>query len=379
MFWRENPGPVIGARIERRPGDTILQWRHPSVATTFHEQLSDPAAEKNEALVPANDIDQPLPNEAHQTLRALERAFGQSFAVVDCTTGQTVRPAVDGLPVDLYKRLASCEQIASRGRPEILDEVSPVVLFAVPLACPVTECTLVAVSAFVTERVKNKDEIAAAAAEFGVDVAPAFRWAEAQTPWPPKALHEFSAAILEKNSQQQSSAQIKRQMADISSHLLMTFEEITLLHRLTEHLSISKSVTDICELVGQLAGRRDPGRSRLRSGSDSAGHLRRASTRSPATPTATPCSSPTATARWQKDEFAQLHGAAGAARRHGAGRAESRRHQLAHLVLSGRSRNHFRTDSRRQSACSAGCSRSTTPAPATSPTAKASSARWKPA
>ena len=37
-------------------------------------------------------------------------------------------------------------------------------------------------------------------------------------------------------------------MADISSHLLMTFEEITLLHRLTEHLSISKSVTDICEL-----------------------------------------------------------------------------------------------------------------------------------
>ena len=86
--------------------------------------------------MPADDIDQPLPNEAHQMLRALERAFGQSFAVVDCTTGQTVRPAVDGLPVDLYKRLASCEQIASRGRPEILDEVSPLVLLAVPLPSP---------------------------------------------------------------------------------------------------------------------------------------------------------------------------------------------------------------------------------------------------
>jgi putative nucleotidyltransferase with HDIG domain len=242
------------------------------VATTFHEQLSEPAAERNEALVLANDIDQPLPNEAHQTLRTLERAFGQSFTVVDCATGQTIRPAIDGLLVDLYKRLASCEQIASRGRPEILDEVSPVVLYAVPLACPVTDCTLVAVSAFVTERVKNKDEIAAAAAEFGVDVAPAFRWAEVQTPWPPKAIQELSAAILEKNTQQQSSAQIKRQMADISSHLLMTFEEITLLHRLTEHLSISKSVTDICELSVNWLGDVIPAKSTA-IWLDSAGHL----------------------------------------------------------------------------------------------------------
>ena len=31
----------------------------------------------------------------------------------------------------------------------------------------------------------------------------------------------------------------------------MTFEEITLLHRLTEHLSISKSVTKLCELSVQ--------------------------------------------------------------------------------------------------------------------------------
>ena len=40
-------------------------------------------------------------------------------------------------------------------------------------------------------------------------------------------------------------------MADLSSHLLTTFEEITLLHRLTEKLSISKSVTDLCGLSVQ--------------------------------------------------------------------------------------------------------------------------------
>ena len=57
---------------------------------------------------------------------------------------------------------------------------------------------------------------------------------------------------------QQTTGQLKRQLADLSAHLLMTFEEITLLHRFTEQLSISKSVTDLCRPVGELAGGRHP-------------------------------------------------------------------------------------------------------------------------
>ena len=103
-----------------------------------------------------------------------------------------------------------------------------------------------------------------------------------------KRIQEVSAAILEKNTPAAVAAQLKRQVADISSHLLMTFEEITLLHRLTEHLSISKSVTDLCELsVNWLADvipakvRRDL----VRLG----GRPARASTRSATTPTASRC------------------------------------------------------------------------------------------
>ena len=54
--------------------------------------------------------------------------------------------------------------------------------------------------------------------------------------------------LVEKSATQQHAAQLKRQVAEISSHLLNTFEEITLLHRLTEHLSLSKSVVKLCEL-----------------------------------------------------------------------------------------------------------------------------------
>jgi len=194
------------------------------------------------------DAEQSLPGEAHQLLRALEKACGQSFSIVDCANGQVVHIAPDGLQIDLYSRLTSYEQVARRGRPEIVDEVSPIAVLAVPLSGANGDCSLIAVAAFVTDRVHQQVEIDAAAHEFGIDAEKTFAWAKSQTPWPPQGLLELGVAFTERANLQQSAAHLKRQMADISSHLLMTFEEITLLHRLTEHLSISKSVADICEL-----------------------------------------------------------------------------------------------------------------------------------
>ena len=218
------------------------------MATTYHEPLIAPTTPNDNVLAASSDVDATLPNEAHQMLRSLERIFGQSFSVLDCATGEVIRSATNSLPIDLYQRLPSCEQISRRGRAEILDEVSPLILFAVPLIGTAPEYPLVAIAPFITERVEDITAITAAANEFGIDVQQAFRWAAAQSTWQLSALHEITATVAEKISLQQSAVNIKRQMSEISSHLLMTFEEITLLHRLTEHLSISKSATDICEL-----------------------------------------------------------------------------------------------------------------------------------
>ncbi len=232
-------------------------WSKPTVAVAYEEPTDTLAVPIDEAVRPPMDAELALPLEASQLLRSIERAFGKSFALLECSNGKVLRPAANGLPVDLYTRISTCEQVAERGLPEIVDEVSPLLMLAVPLPSTNPGSIMLAVATFLTERIESETEIAAAAAAFGVDVGQAFCWAQTQCPWPPKAIQEVSAAIVEKTSMQQSTAQMKRQLADISSHLLMTFEEITLLHRLTEHLSISKSVTDICESVGQLAGRRD--------------------------------------------------------------------------------------------------------------------------
>jgi putative nucleotidyltransferase with HDIG domain len=218
------------------------------VANVYEEHARTSAVPIDAGPESALDADLALPLEANQMLRSIERAFAQSFAVIDCGTGQVLRAATNGLPIDLYSWLSNCEQIAGRGQPEALDEVSPLLLFAVPLPSTNPGAGMVAVATFLTERIDSEMQITAAAAEFGLEVGTAFQWAQSQTPWPPQAIQEVSAAIAEKTALQQASAQMKRQLADISSHLLMTFEEITLLHRLTEHLSISQSVTDICEL-----------------------------------------------------------------------------------------------------------------------------------
>jgi putative nucleotidyltransferase with HDIG domain len=211
------------------------------VAITSHDQLHD----SNTALA---DTEAVLPLETHQMVRALERALGPVFNVIDSGTGQVLRTSANGLSIDLYTRLATCEQIAIHGRPEVLEDVSPLLLMAVPLPVTSGACHLLATATFVTQAVQNETEIAAAANELGLEVEQAFRWAQTQSPWPAHAIQEVCAAISEKTGMQQTAVQLKRQLADISSHLLMTFEEITLLHRLTEHLSIASSVTDLCGL-----------------------------------------------------------------------------------------------------------------------------------
>jgi putative nucleotidyltransferase with HDIG domain len=195
-----------------------------------------------------SDQDSVLPLESHQMMRALERAFGPVFNVVDPGTGQILRASAGALSLDMEKWLGLCGQVAGRGRPEVLEDVAPLLLLAVPLPETPTGSRMLAIATFLTQTVAGEAEMAAAAHEFGLSLPEALAWSKSQMPWPAHAIQEVSSAVAEKIELQQTTAQYKRQLADISSHLLMTFEEITLLHRLTEHLSIAQSVTDLCSL-----------------------------------------------------------------------------------------------------------------------------------
>jgi HD-GYP domain-containing protein (c-di-GMP phosphodiesterase class II) len=219
------------------------------VATTYHNlsMLAHPSAPA--ALVPNGANESPTLKAEHlRIVAAFERAFDQSFSVVDGASGQIVHSAPGWLNCDFYGRLGLCEEVARRGRPEILEDVAPLVLLGIPLPVDPLESPLLAVSIFVTEPVVSESQLTAAAAAFGISTAEAFRWSAARTPWNPQAALRMGTAVVEMLATQQSSLQLKKQVAEVSSHLLNTFEEITLLHRLTERLSLSKSVVELCEL-----------------------------------------------------------------------------------------------------------------------------------
>jgi HD-GYP domain-containing protein (c-di-GMP phosphodiesterase class II) len=218
------------------------------LATIHDETVLTPPATRAERLPIHSEPEATLRYDLEQFVRGLERVFGQSFAVVNCRSGSVLRAAVGTPSVDLYSRLAGLEQVAQRGRPEIIAECAPVFMMALPLENAVTDPTMVAIGLFVSEPIETEADAMAAAREFGVDPRIMFQWAHTQTPWHPRAVEETSLAIAEKAALVETTTQLKHQLADLSSHLLSTFEEITLLHRLTEHLSISKSVTEICGL-----------------------------------------------------------------------------------------------------------------------------------
>ena len=181
----------------------------------------------------------------------LERAFGQPFFLFDTATETVHCSGSKCLGIDVHARLTLCDQIARRGRAEIIEDFSPLLALAAPLIVGEEPTTLVAIATFLTQEVHSEEEIAQAAHIMGVDGSVAFRWAQKQEVWNPRAVIELSRAICANATQAVALEAQKTQLADVSSHLLSTFEELSMLHRLTERLSIASSEVELGELAIQ--------------------------------------------------------------------------------------------------------------------------------
>jgi HD-GYP domain-containing protein (c-di-GMP phosphodiesterase class II) len=222
----------------------------PNVTTTIDKDTSARDSQVAVGMEPAA-ADTPtgfVRADVQRVVATYERALEQSVAILDTSTGSVVKSDASGLSCDFSLRLGVLEEVARRGRPDIVDEVSPLLMVALPLPVHPAEPSLVGVAVCLTESIRDEAQLQAAAAAFGVETQQAWRWAQTRVAWPPQAVLQTCTAVAEKIASQQQAAHLKQQVAEISAHLLNTFEEITLVHRLTEHLSLSKSVVELCEL-----------------------------------------------------------------------------------------------------------------------------------
>ncbi|HUT91884.1 MAG TPA: HD-GYP domain-containing protein [Thermoguttaceae bacterium] len=181
---------------------------------------------------------------AHQALRRVEEAFGVEFSLVDGRSGELVYSSPDqpGENEQVWAEL--CRQIAERGRPQFLAEEPPLVVLAVPLP-EADGQVLVGVGTFVTHPTPAADDVTRAAQRLGLEPETAVGWAWRQTPWAPEALERVSRLATEQMSADVRIRELEEETDKLSVNLVATYEEISLLYRITQNLRISQSEEEL--------------------------------------------------------------------------------------------------------------------------------------
>ncbi|MGQ9604876.1 MAG: HD-GYP domain-containing protein [Thermogutta sp.] len=173
----------------------------------------------------------------------LERVFDASFAVLDAEAGTCIRRPADLPDMDWDLFAAMARPMIGHRTPLLMVEEDPLCVLAVPMPGRSRSC--VAAAPLLTRRTDLQDDWRAAARAAGCTAATLAEWAAARRPWEPEAALRVAQLVLEHDFQVRRLADAERETDELSFHLSSVYEEISLLHRLTQNLRLSKSDTEL--------------------------------------------------------------------------------------------------------------------------------------
>ncbi len=195
-------------------------------------------------VVPTRPAPSQSPPRYSQLDQVVRRGFGRTLGWIDGSTAEILAFPADEPMRDWDLRAELCREVARRGRPEFLDDEDPFLTLALPLPAPDGE-TLVAVGTFVGRRVTLREDLTQAASLLGLDPQTAALWAARQTPCPPEVLERLARLVHAQIGSQTRIGELEREAASLSANLAGTYEEISLLYRLTQNLRISQRDEDL--------------------------------------------------------------------------------------------------------------------------------------
>ena len=178
----------------------------------------------------------------------LERGFGTQFTLLDGTTGDVLHAAVGQPSRDWGLEAELCREVARRGRVAFLEDEDPLLVLAIPLGVAEGDA-IVAVATFVTRPVASDENLSRAAELLGMQAEELGPWAARQTPWSAEALEGVADLTMAQWQSRQRIAALEEETRSLSVHLASTYEEISLLYRLTQNLKISASDEDLGRLA----------------------------------------------------------------------------------------------------------------------------------
>jgi putative nucleotidyltransferase with HDIG domain len=178
---------------------------------------------------------------------ALRKAFGTSFTFWGSDTGELLHASVQQ-PSSNDPQRGELTRAIHDNEPQFLADEDCVLLLAIPLNVSRGR-PIVATAAFVVRPVEPYEHLNGAATLLGLDQQKALAWVARQTVWSPDALLRLAAALQAQIQAESKSIELQREIDKLSDNLASTYEEICLLHGLTQNLRINSDEESLCALV----------------------------------------------------------------------------------------------------------------------------------
>lgn len=178
---------------------------------------------------------------------ALDDAFGCEFHVFDVESGT---------PLYVSQKVPRCDELwqqellsaaARTAQPQFIGDEDSVVLFALPLV-QAWNLPWVAVAPFATRRVDDAP-LSGPTRLLGLSDQPCREWINAQQHWQPHALDRMGRELLRRLRDQRRIGQLERELDKVSSSLASSYEEISLLHSISQNFRLSSSDEELGNLA----------------------------------------------------------------------------------------------------------------------------------
>ena len=181
-------------------------------------------------------------------LARLSAWFQVEFHLVDGNSGEPVHCPVDQSAVDWDTRGQLCRAVAARGKAELIEEAEPLLVMAIPIEGD-DHHSVVALATFVTANSATPAQLQSASEMLGLEADAATRWIGSQDVWIPDVLLRMGLLATERLGAEWRLGSLDREVRDLSLNLSSSYEEISLIYRLTQALKLTSKDEDLAELA----------------------------------------------------------------------------------------------------------------------------------
>jgi hypothetical protein len=187
------------------------------------------------------------PGQLDRWQAVLNESFAAHFAIWDAASCQLLLPAAEGGRED-DALIGLIIRALSGSEPQFIAEEDPVSMLAIPLEAGPGE-RFVATATFVIRPASDGDELENAAVLLGLPLAKAREWIAGQEVWSAQALVRVAAALQARIKAETRATQLTIEIEKVSDNLAATYEEICLLHGVTQKLRIGSNEEQLSSLI----------------------------------------------------------------------------------------------------------------------------------